>query len=85
LQTLAGQSPLTVTPLSETWTPLVFVPPAAAAQISTTDCGSSPEVSLTWQFVVDNAGLAGSRISARPLGDGACVTFRLLVTVTCSW
>ena len=67
LQTSAGQSPWTATPLIDTDTPFVFAPLTAAAQISTTDWGTWAEVALAWQFVVDDAGVAGSSIRTRPL------------------
>ncbi len=84
LQTLAGQSPLIVTRLMMTTTPVPLAPPAVAAQISSTDCGTWLAVSVAWQLVVDPTGLASPSMVTRP-DRGACTMFRLLVIVTCSW
>ena len=78
----------------ETETPLVLMPPVAAAQISITDCGSWVEVALSsaWQFVADRPADwsaptdAGSWITTGPLlaATLALVSTRLRVIVTCS-
>ena len=84
LQTLAAQSPSTVTRLMLTATPVLLWPPGLAPQISTTDCGTWLAVSVAWQLLVDPTGAASPSMVTRP-DRGACTTFRLLVIVTCSW